>query len=650
MKTAFLSFSTGCRRRQLLFVAYLIGLFAVFYCYVLLRIRPELFYHQNPLIFLFDYGFFCGFMDRPGGLVEYISAFLSPLFFRGWLGALAVTALTAMICLATRQFTMAVAEAGGQVVFLVPAVLILMLLGQYVHPVRLCVGLGVVLVFASGYVRLGRRRVAVRLTAFAIAAALVYYMAAGLYVVFACLCGAFELGVKRHFWPGTTCVLSAMVVPIAAGGWLLDLSLMEAYRGLMLPNEQHWLATPSSIPISMTIRTGLLLFFPVAAIALAWRRHAVGLSVAEPEDHIGRKAGADAGDGSDRPVSRVRLAVQLAVLVVLVVGAAVVSFDFPKRCLLDMAYGAEQRRWADVLGHARRLTPSDVRAWDPRIVSHVNRALYFRGELLDRMFAYPQALDTPSLALVYESATTMAESTPRQCSEILFELGRINESEHMAYEALEVYGDRPRILKRLALINVIKGEPEAARRFLALLQRSMLHGRWARACSRQLDADPTLSGVPVVASRRELTVVRDSVDNAARLETMLVQLLDRNYRNRMAFEYLTAHYLLTRQLDKLAANLGRLDDFDYPGFPRHCEEAMVIYLASSGSPDFDFGKRRISLDTQRRFREFVNTERRLREDPSAAFAALYPDFGDSYFFCYVFGHNDPTVEPSRSSK
>ena len=241
----------------------------------------------------------------------------------------------------------------------------------------------------------------------------------------------------------------------------------------------------------------------------------------------------------------------------------------------------------------------------------------------------------------------MAKFTPRQCSDILFDLGRINESEHMAYEALEIFGDRPRILKRLVYINVLKGEPEAARRFLALLQRSLLHGRWARRLRQQLDADPMLSGVPVVASRRELMVTRDSVGDVAGLETMLEGLLERNRRNRMAFEYLMAHYLLTRQLDKLVANLHRLDDFDYPRLPRHCEEALVIYLATTGSQDLDLGPRKISSETWRRFGEFVRTEQRFREDPSAAFAALYPDFGDSYFFCYVFGHNNLPIGQSR---
>jgi len=118
----------------------------------------------------------------------------------------------------------------------------------------------------------------------------------------------------------------------------------------------------------------------------------------------------------------------------------------------------------------------------------------------------------------------------------------------------------------------------------------------------------------------------------------------------MAFEYLMAHYLLTRQLDKLAANLHRFEDFSYTRLPRHCEEALMIYLATGGPQDVDLGKREISPETQRRFNEFVRIERQYRGNTSAAFAALYPDFGDSYFFCYIFGHNNLLIGPSRPSR
>jgi len=631
------------------FVAYVVGLFSIFYLYVLLRIRPELFYQQNPVVFLFDADFFAGFMGQPGGPVLYASAFLSPLFAYGWLGSLVVTSLAALICLATRQFARAVAGAGGQVVFLLPAILILVVLGRYIHPVRLCVGLFVVLVFANAYVRISRGRAAIRLTAFALISVLAYYAAAGLYAVLACLCGVFEFGVKRYRLLGALYVVCAAIVPLGAA-WLFVLSASESWRGLVLPHERHWLAIPSSVPVAMTIRAGLLLFFPAAAIALVWRRWRVALPVSTTEAHEQAKRPIKAGSLSDRPISGLRLAVQSAALVVLALLADALSFDFPKRCLLRIAHCAERQRWDEVLTHARHLPRSDARSWDPRTGYHVNRALYFSGGLLDQMFAYPQWLHAPSLALVYESLTTTARTTPRQCSDIFLEFGGVNESEHMAYDALEIFGQRPLILKRLVYTNVLRGEPEAARRFLASLERSLLHRRWARRLRQRLDADPMLSDVPVVASRRELMVVRDSPYYAMHLETMLEGLLERNGRNRMAFEYLMAHYLLTRQLDKLAANLHRFGDFDDPRLPRHCEEALIIHLATGGSQDVDFGEREISPETQRRFAEYARVEQQFRGNNSAAFAALYPDFGDSYFFCYAFGHNNRLAGPSRPSR
>ena len=620
------------QRRRLLFVAYIIGWLAVFYSYVLLRIRPELFYQQKPDVFLFDSYFLAGFWDRPGGPVEYASAFLSPLLAYGWLGAGVVTLLTALVCLATRWLIAGVTGTGGRIVFLIPAVLILMMLGQYSHPVKLCVGLFAVLVFANAYVRMGNNHAAVRLAAFAIASALAYYVAAELYVVFALLCGVFELRVKRHRSLGAACVLCAVVVPGAAGAWLFCLGIKDAYQELLIPPARYWLATPSSLPIAMTIRVGLLLFFPVAAIVLARSRHAAASAVANPEAQTRGKFS--------------RLAVQSAVLAVLGVGADLASFDLPTKCLLQMAYSAEHERWTDVLKHARRLPSSDKHVSEVRTVFHVNRALHFSGGLLDRMFSYVQVLNAPTLALRFDKIISMVRMVPLECSDVLFDLGRINESEHMTYEALEVFGERPRTLKRLVHIHVLKGQPEAARRYLALLERSMLHSRWARRMLRQLDADPTLSGVPVIASHRELMLLRD-VGGKFDLETMLEQLLERNPHNRMAFEYLMARCLLTRQLDRMVANLHRLDDFDYPHLPLHCEEALVIYLESTGSQEPDLGRRKIRPETRRRYREFMQVLQQFRGNAPAAFVALHRDFGDTYFFCYVFGHNNLQFGQSR---
>ena len=332
----------GNWRRGLGFAAQAVGLSCVFYLYVLLRVRPELFYQQKPDVFLFDSAFLAAFVNRPGGLVEYASAFLSPLFAFGWLGALVVTVLTALICLATRRFVAAISGTGGSVVCLIPAILILMVLGQYNHPFSLCVGLCVVLGLAGAYVRIGPGTAAVRLTAFVIASALAYYAAAGLYVVFAVLCGIFEWRIHRCRSLAACCALSAVVVPLAAGVWLCDLSVQEAYRGLLLPTARYWLAMPSSAFAqpgdpgrAAAVLSGRS---PGGGMAPASRRSQVVLGTRTPPATDGRTR------LRPRPaMSGLRLAVPSAALIVFGVAADVLLFDVSTKCSLLVAYSAERR-------------------------------------------------------------------------------------------------------------------------------------------------------------------------------------------------------------------------------------------------------------------------------------------------------------------
>ncbi|MHC4404905.1 MAG: DUF6057 family protein [Planctomycetota bacterium] len=624
--------------QHLLFGTQFLALLAVFYLYVLLRIQPHLLYHQDPVVFLVDADFFFGFLARPGGIVDYLSAFLSTTLAINWLGSLVITALATLICLATRQIFNTMAGVKVRVLWLVPALLILTLLGQYVHLIELCTGLAVALSLAAVYLLLGDCHNAVRLVAFLVLSVIVYFLTAGLYLVFACLCGIYELGVKRHLPLGALGMLCVAMVPLAGARWF-DLSFRDACGGLTTVYK-HWLALPSSVPFALTIRIGLLLFFPVVSGVLAWRQR-----FTSPVPDCGNAEGkrsASSDRGSNRRWASVRWAFPSAMFVAILIAADFLRFDFPTKCLWQMVCSAEARQWDDVLACYERLPPSDSRGLDVRTKYHVNRALYYTGDLPGRMFSYPHFLNEPTLALVRGSIASMAQTTPRQCSEILFDLGRINESEQMAHEALEFFGDRRSILKRLVYINVIKGRPEAARRFLAVLECSLLHGSWARRLRRRLDRDPSLSDVPEIASRRDSMVKRDSLNELEDLESMLLGLLERNPRNRMAFEYLMAHYLLTRQVDKLVANLQRLDDFEYPCMPRHYEEALIVHLhlQSDGSQAIGFDKWKVRQEAWQLYAAFIEALQPFSKDNvDEAYKALHGEFGDSYFFFYLFGTN-----------
>jgi hypothetical protein len=68
----------------------------------------------------------------------------------------------------------------------------------------------------------------------------------------------------------------------------------------------------------------------------------------------------------------------------------------------------------------------------------------------------------------------------------------------------------------------------------------------------------------------------------------------------------------------------------------------------AGQEDLDLGSRSIRPETWQRFVEFVEVERQSAGNRSAAFAALYPEFHDTYFFSLLFGHNIPSAGTARA--
>jgi len=188
----------------------------------------------------------------------------------------------------------------------------------------------------------------------------------------------------------------------------------------------------------------------------------------------------------------------------------------------------------------------------------------------------------------------------RALGDVNLRLGLVNEAEHEACEALEAFGERPVILKRLALVSIVKGRIEAAKIYLNALSRFARHRAYAQdALSRLLD-DPLWSSDSEVQHIR--SVMPEGVPGMLSLhvEDRLHELLRTNRRNRMAFEYLMAYYLLNLRLDDLVRELGRLTDFDYDGLPRHYEEAILIHESLSREK-VELGGKAISLQTRKTY-------------------------------------------------
>jgi hypothetical protein len=116
---------------------------------------------------------------------------------------------------------------------------------------------------------------------------------------------------------------------------------------------------------------------------------------------------------------------------------------------------------------------------------------------------------------------------------------------------------------------------------------------------------------------------------------MLMHLLETNKHNRMAFEYLMGWYLLNGRVDKIALNIGRLNDFNYKQIPRLYEEALLVYKGDS-KQEVDLHGWKVSAESVKRYNDFIDIYTRYAGGKHEVYNELLEDYGDSflfYFFC-----------------
>ena len=146
---------------------------------------------------------------------------------------------------------------------------------------------------------------------------------------------------------------------------------------------------------------------------------------------------------------------------------------------------------------------------------------------------------------------------------------------------------------RIALTKLIKGRPAAAGVYLNVLRDDLTYGSWAEGHLERLRGNRSLDEPEILRVRSRMVTEDDVHLTQVRLpngewsvsaEKTLESLLARNPRNRMAFEYLMAHYLMELDLKRAVQRLRSLDNFNYPHIPRSYEEALLLYQQVAGIP------------------------------------------------------------------
>ena len=608
--------------------------FGLYFLFVFLWVDTKLILHSHGQltawpIYVPGTSFFSGVPAQPGEFSEFLGAYFSHYFGYAWIGALILTVLAGLLRLGTVKVFKGFG--GGRLSglgFVLPVIMLLQN-GRYCHFLSDSIELLFALWFFWLYLRLPLQRMLLRLVVFFVLLGAVYVLAAPAYAIFMLLGVIYEIFVRRNLLAAMGSLVLSLVVPFLLNGIYYGSTLSVAYSFVWFFGSAY-----SSLGIVDKILVYVFfLFLPGVCLVCVFVKWWGRKKVKVRQKNKGGRGGVGQAESFwfRYRGSRFKVLISGLVFLMVVSGLVWLGSDHNRCRQMRIIYLARQEKWHELLQEARCIP-----VWNYNLFTcfHVNRALYHVGKLSSEMFSYPQHRDGLLLTQERRAGFGHLKRFFLLDSDIYYELGHINMSEHSCYDALSLTNYCPWILQRLVQINIIKGQPDAARVFLRKLQKDFLYCEWAQSYLGRLEKDPSFSNDIEIVSKRNSMINNDSVKLGSTSD-LFVPLLMADRRNRMAYEYFMAFEMLAGNLEVVISLFDQLNNFDRVDIPRHHQEAILLYTQITGK-NVDLRGRKISADTVQRFIDFLRVYTSYQNDKLVAAEVLEKDFGDTYYYYYLF--------------
>jgi len=576
--------------------------------------------HRFPSPFLTGMAFYRRYSRVVGGPVEYAANLFTQAYSRHWAGVLAFTLLAVAAWAIARGILRRFSSGSCTWPAAAFPVIVLILASGHVAVLfilPMVTGLAAALLYMALCEKphTGWAQSAVVVLCL-IASIPLYWLLASGFLYLCAMCALYEVLIrKRPVWCLAWIAFGA-AVPYGMSYVYYEPDIAGRYV--------RWMTLPERDAITTGLVAAMYLFVPVGAVvAFLIGRFRIG----------------------DRLTPRFRRAARVVGFAALALLASrLVALHYDKSGWIYADYLREAGRPDDALASLAQL-PEDS---DP-VRFLMLCALARTGRLPWEMFHHPQVASSDALLLrdtIWDTNPLVADWR----SDLYLELGRVNESQRWAHEALAMEGETPRVLERMALTYILNDNPDAARTFVRALDKVPFQAARAQRYIAALERDPAMQSDPLVARIRPLMLRRDYIGDFS-TEQILQQCLEANPSNRMAFEYLLAHYLLTSDLKGFASLAPRLKEF-YRDLPTHVQEGLLGFKNENGSLPPGIDGAAIDSRAESRFQNFINMYSRYQyAPPEGVWKALAPDFGGTWWFFYLFGRTaaGPPPQPSADA-
>lgn len=256
-----------------------------------------------------------------------------------------------------------------------------------------------------------------------------------------------------------------------------------------------------------------------------------------------------------------------------------------------------RENWSKV----RKLAEKDYHV--PQESYAYNLACAMEGDLSENFFKYSQFISKNSLFLPISGQET--EFTNYLSGEVWYHLGDMNQAERSSIISMECSPEHTgtKYLRRLATINLISGEEEAAKKYLSLLSKTLVYGRWARKMLEGNYDEETTAWLE--NSKAKLPLKENQfVYNTTDMRPVLLGLLDADSDNGMARDYLLCYDLMRGDLESF------MEDYSPEKSSSDIyQEAVLIWLNQHGISEdeaFKYGVSKQNVDRLDKFFKLPN--------------------------------------------
>ncbi|MCK4886423.1 MAG: hypothetical protein KAS96_03485 [Planctomycetes bacterium] len=610
-----------------------IMVFAALWLYLWLLVDIKLIYHGAGRIvnfptFLCARSYFQAFLVNPAGLAGYVSSFLSQMFYYSWLGS----AVVSLVCWINAGLTVNILHRLdlGKFDFLrfSSVIFVAITFALYQYQFDFVVAMMVVLVATSVFLRLSIKNFIADFIFLIVLSSFLYIAAGGSFYIFAFVAFTYLIA-KGRLKIALSYSAIAALTPYLIGYLIFKENLHNAYCCL---TPFYWKTVAVSANKTNLIPAYILyLSLPLAACLVLIK---LTLTKKYPYLFLKKTPSGKSSKLKKKLTAREKILSLLNQKVTLkyflvsllwIIIFALISFRFYKAERTEFFradYYYSNRNWQKVIDIARNFTHSNY-----YITHAANHAFSQTDRLTTEMFTLPQ------------HPHSMFLSAPDHIDihwpkiDLYLDLGFLNLAEHEIAESIEAFGSRPVLLRRLITVFLAKKDYQVATVYLNQLTATVFERSWANDYLARLKSDPDMENDSRIQYLRSVMMKKNYGFLLFEYDEVLIDLLDENPKNKIAFEYLMAWYLLSGNLEKVVSNFDLMDNFDYKTFPEYYQQAYLFYTGTMRKKASLKG-RKIDPAVLKSFNEIVANFNLMRKGDTRAFELLSTEYNHSYLVYY----------------